>query len=175
MTSRNVGWLRRVLYERVETAPTAPGRFFVSAKFFPLRVGEPLRRYPPCQRPAGRRGPPGAPERALGGLWGHGGADYLACGRADMAAMLDILRAGGARPEELFRVLEFGRAAGRMLRFYPCTGDKSEIWSVDIKARYIVWCQQHLAPRFRCATTRRRRASPSKTMGSGLFSQRSCR
>jgi SAM-dependent methyltransferase len=125
---------------------------FVSAKFFPLQ-GESHYAviHRASDRPAGADLP--VPPKELWEGYGDTEADYLACGRADMAAMLDILRAGGARPEELFRVLEFGCAAGRMLRFYPYTGDKSEIWGVDIKARHIVRCQQHLPPPFRFATT----------------------
>jgi len=40
-----------------------------------------------------------------------------------------------------------------MLRFYPQIEGKSEIWGVDIKAKHICGCQQHLSPPFFFATT----------------------
>lgn len=65
--------------------------------------------------------------------------------------MLGVLTGAGVRIEELANVLEFGCAAGRMLRFFPPGG--SELWGVDIKAEPIAWCQQHLSPPLMFATT----------------------
>jgi SAM-dependent methyltransferase len=42
-------------------------------------------------------------------------------------------------------VLDFGCAAGRMLRWYPAGGE-SERWGCDIKGATIAWCRQHLSP-----------------------------
>lgn len=89
-------------------------------------------------------------------LWeGYGDTqeDYLSCGRKDMDSMLKILKKTGESPQTLSRVLELGCAAGRMLRFYPYSSSQSEIWGVDIKAKHICWCQQHLSPPFLFATT----------------------
>src|SRR3712207_3414562 len=52
-------------------------------------------------------------------LQGYSPEEHLASGHSDMAAMLDTLTRAGAAPQELTRVLDFGCAAGRMLRFYP--------------------------------------------------------
>jgi SAM-dependent methyltransferase len=65
-----------------------------------------------------------------------------------MATMLDILTRAGVSPQTLTRVLDFGCASGRMLRFYPYTTSRSEVWGIDIGAEYINWCQQHLSPPF---------------------------
>ena len=57
-----------------------------------------------------------------GSLWeGYGSTEeeYLALGREHMASMLDILRKAGASVEAFQRVMDFGCAAGRMLRFFP--------------------------------------------------------
>jgi SAM-dependent methyltransferase len=74
--------------------------------------------------------------------------DYLSYGRRDTTTMLNILNKAGESPPKLPRVLDFGCAAGRMLRFYPQVPGKSELWGVDISAEHIAWCQQHLSPPF---------------------------
>jgi ubiquinone/menaquinone biosynthesis C-methylase UbiE len=79
--------------------------------------------------------------------------EYLAGARSDMASMLGILREAGVDPERLARVLDLGCAAGRMLRFFPSVPGESERWGVDINARHIAWCQQHLGPPMLFATT----------------------
>jgi ubiquinone/menaquinone biosynthesis C-methylase UbiE len=79
--------------------------------------------------------------------------EYLAGARSDMAAMLGILREAGVPPESLSRVLDLGCAAGRMLRFFPSVPGESEHWGVDINARHIAWCQQHLGEPMLFATT----------------------
>jgi SAM-dependent methyltransferase len=81
--------------------------------------------------------------------------EYLTTGRSDMDTLLGILKSVGESPATLTRVLDFGCAAGRMLRFYPHIPGKSELWGVDINAEHIVWCQQNLSPPllFAMATT----------------------
>jgi SAM-dependent methyltransferase len=81
--------------------------------------------------------------------WGSNAA-YLSSGQRDTETMLAILQE--ARAERLDRILDFGCAAGRMLRFLP-TPETRECWGVDIKATHIQWCQQHLSPPFFFATT----------------------
>jgi SAM-dependent methyltransferase len=78
--------------------------------------------------------------------------DYLACGRQDTSTLLAILEHAGESPLTLKRVLDFGCAAARMLRFYPLVAD-SELWGVDINAKHVVWSQQHLGARLNFATT----------------------
>ena len=52
----------------------------------------------------------------------------------EMATMMAILSKAGASPQELTKVLDFGCAAGRMLRFYPHRERTSELWGVDINS-----------------------------------------
>ncbi|WP_207432058.1 class I SAM-dependent methyltransferase [Sabulibacter ruber] len=69
--------------------------------------------------------------------------DYLAGGKKDMDVLLSILEKAEASPKTFTRVLDLGCAAGRMLRHFPGTKGKSELWGSDINARYINWCQQN--------------------------------
>jgi ubiquinone/menaquinone biosynthesis C-methylase UbiE len=78
---------------------------------------------------------------------------YLECGRQDTATMLGILGGAGESPDAFRRVLDFGCAAARMLRFYPNPAGDSELWGVDVNAKHMVWCQQHLSPPMQFATT----------------------
>jgi SAM-dependent methyltransferase len=78
--------------------------------------------------------------------------EYLASGRRHMAAIKQILQSADSPAEEFRKVLDFGCAAGRLLRFYPHERGRSELWGVDINARYISWCQNHLSPPFLFAT-----------------------
>lgn len=68
-------------------------------------------------------------------------ADYLAGGRADMAAMLSVLESHGAAPGRT--VLDLGCAAGRMIRHFPA-GEGSELWGADISGPHILWAQHNL-------------------------------
>jgi ubiquinone/menaquinone biosynthesis C-methylase UbiE len=64
--------------------------------------------------------------------------------------MLGLLEGAGAAPDEFQRVLDFGCAEGRMLRFIPRRRE-SELWGVDISAERISWAQMHLPDPFRFA------------------------
>jgi SAM-dependent methyltransferase len=79
-------------------------------------------------------------------------AEFLACGRSDVASMLSILTRAGTSPQELTCVLDFGCGAARMLRFYPRI-EGSELWGVDVNAPLINWCQLNMGPPFSFATT----------------------
>jgi SAM-dependent methyltransferase len=96
-------------------------------------------------------GPPVPPAELREGWWGSD-EDYLEPGRRDMETMLGILERAGVALDRLGRVLDFGCAAGRMLRFFPEPG-RRECWGVDIKATHIAWCQEHLSPPFLFTTT----------------------
>jgi SAM-dependent methyltransferase len=73
---------------------------------------------------------------------------YLTNGRRNVQTMLDLLQAAGARLERDTRILDFGCAAGRMIRWLTDFADHGEVWGTDISAEHIVWCTQHLAPPF---------------------------
>jgi SAM-dependent methyltransferase len=91
------------------------------------------------------------PPRELWEGYGTNPEDYLASGREHVAAMMRNLSAHGMTTPPA-RVLEFGCAAGRMLRFVPRPAH-GDFWGVDIKADTIAWCQQHLSPLQFAATT----------------------
>lgn len=74
-------------------------------------------------------------------------AGYLESGRRDAAIILDAVASHSAAAPAV--VLDFGCAAGRVLRFFPRT---CELWGVDISGRHIDWCQRNL-PDLNFATT----------------------
>jgi SAM-dependent methyltransferase len=143
--------------ERILQSPAIVNNPFLSAKIIPferqdisdghtyLVVGQPARDARGLDRI------PVPPPELREGWWGSD-ADYLEPGRRDMATMLAILERAGASRAQFRRVLDFGCSAGRMLRFYP-RPDDCECWGVDIKAKHIAWCQEHLSPPFLFTTT----------------------
>jgi ubiquinone/menaquinone biosynthesis C-methylase UbiE len=92
------------------------------------------------------------PPLSLSSRWGLNTESYLRGGRNDAEAILGDLAEIDATVEPGFRVLDFGCAEGRVLRFFP-PHPESELWGVDINAERIAWAQQHLPPPFRFATT----------------------
>jgi ubiquinone/menaquinone biosynthesis C-methylase UbiE len=95
----------------------------------------------------GARELPAPPER----LWlayGPTIEDYLKSGKRDVDSMQSILSDSGYSFDEGNRVLEFGCAAGRMIRWLHDVADRCEIWGADISGDHIVWCKQHLQPPF---------------------------
>jgi SAM-dependent methyltransferase len=67
--------------------------------------------------------------------------------------MRGILAGSGFDFPDGARVLDFGCAAGRMVRWLRGEADRCEIWGTDIRGEHIVWCQQHLSPPFHFVTT----------------------
>ena len=78
---------------------------------------------------------------------------YLATGKMYVAKMTDILEASGVSAHGEDRVLDFGCGDGMMLRHFRETAERGEVWGVDINGTEMVWCQQHLSPPFKFATT----------------------
>jgi SAM-dependent methyltransferase len=78
---------------------------------------------------------------------------YVSVGRIHAQAMIEVLNRNGFTFGPGQRVLEFGCAAGRMIRCLRPYAEESEIWGVDIRAAHILWCQEHLSPPFRFVTT----------------------
>jgi SAM-dependent methyltransferase len=124
---------------------------FVSAKLLPLaeqHSAAVLRRLP--TPPATDELP--VPPHELSRRWGLTTESYLRGGRIDAETMLSLLEEADVNVESLARVLDFGCAEGRVLRFMP-RDSGSELWGVDINAERIAWAQQHLPAPFRFATT----------------------
>jgi SAM-dependent methyltransferase len=92
------------------------------------------------------------PPLSLSSRWGRNIESYLRGGRNDAETILAHLAEVEVTVEPGFRVLDFGCAEGRVLRFFP-RRPESELWGVDINAERIAWAQQHLPAPFRFATT----------------------
>jgi SAM-dependent methyltransferase len=93
------------------------------------------------------------PPRALHAGYGFDATTYLECGREHVRAMMTIMSESGFELRAGARVLDFGCAAGRMIRCFASSAEQSEFWGVDVRADHILWCQRHLSPPFRFATT----------------------
>jgi ubiquinone/menaquinone biosynthesis C-methylase UbiE len=141
------------IISRVLTSESIIVNPYISGKYLPVQQGAPffiLETVRADDVPSDGALP--VPPEHLWEGWGPHLEDYLESGREDMKSMLRILQAAGEDPLGFRRVLDFGCAAGRMLRFFP-NDSNAERWGVDIKAKHIVWCQQHLSPPFRFVTT----------------------
>lgn len=146
--------LLRPLLGRLQSPARALTNPYLSAKFLPLQGASAHVIVPRAPRRGADTGSDlPVPPRELWEGYGDTEGEYLDSGRQDLEAMLGVLGAAGANPHSLPRVLEFGCAAGRMLRYFPERSEGSETWGIDIKARHIAWCQAHLSPPFRFATT----------------------
>jgi SAM-dependent methyltransferase len=90
------------------------------------------------------------PPQHLWDGYGETADDYLAMGREHIASMGRVLADAGFELQSLTRILDFGCAAGRMLRFLPRS---HELWGVDIRAETINWAQRNLPFNFATVTT----------------------
>jgi SAM-dependent methyltransferase len=89
-------------------------------------------------------------------LWeGYGGSpeEYLHGGRSHTAMMRDIMKKSGFPLEPGQRILDFGCASGRMIRFLDDLARGGEVWGADINEAHIYWCQQNLSPPFKFVNT----------------------
>lgn len=91
-------------------------------------------------------------------IWQHGylGNDqeaYLAAGKKYSGKMVDILQTSGVSVKPGMRVLDFGCGDGMMVRNFREIAESGEAWGVDINGSQMVWCQRHLSPPFKFATT----------------------
>jgi SAM-dependent methyltransferase len=85
-------------------------------------------------------------------LYGKNDELFLNSGKTDVDNMLQILESSGFRIRSGGRILELGCASGRMIRWLADIADQCEVWGVDVNAKYIIWCQEHISPPFNFAT-----------------------
>jgi SAM-dependent methyltransferase len=78
---------------------------------------------------------------------------FLALGKEHMDTIRAMLTEAGTPIESAGRILDFGCAAGRMIRWLHDLADSCEIWGTDIGSQFITWCKQYLSPPFHFATT----------------------
>ena len=95
---------------------------------------------------------PVPPEKLWYG-YGKTADEWLDSGKEHVGNMRRILEDSGHSLEEGSRVLEFGCAAGRMLRCFADMAEQGEVWGTDISGDHIVWCKQYLSPPFHFFTT----------------------
>lgn len=145
------GRFLRALVARLEDPAAIRRNTFITGKFSPLQGTAPHLVVP--HSPGwSADGAIQVPPKDLWEGYGETAEDYLRSGEEDVAGMVKILYSAGLQIDDMSRVLDFGCAAGRMLRHFPARRPAAELWGVDIKARPITWCQQHFAPPFRFAT-----------------------
>jgi ubiquinone/menaquinone biosynthesis C-methylase UbiE len=85
---------------------------------------------------------------------GYGPAEpYLTSGKQHVANLVRILEESGFSIRRAKRILEFGCAAGRMIRHLPDVAQRAELWGVDVSAEHIRWCIENLTPTIHFATT----------------------
>jgi SAM-dependent methyltransferase len=150
--------LRKIAVAAVKRGAQPLSRFtignpYLAGKLFPASGTGPanvvVNPLPPAADAA--RGEP-VPPRELWHEYAETAEQFLDDGRRDVETMLRLLGEAGAEVDALRRVLDFGCAAGRMVRFYPHTPGESEIWGVDISAPHVLWCNRFLSPPYLFAT-----------------------
>lgn len=93
------------------------------------------------------------PQELWGGVYDHNTALYLSAGQSHVETMRSITETSNFRFEDGDRILDFGCAGGRMIRWFNDLSDKCDIWGTDVSQACILWCQQHLSPPFKFVTT----------------------
>jgi SAM-dependent methyltransferase len=87
--------------------------------------------------------------------WGYANSEerYLKIGRKYVDNMSRILEQSGRPLASCNKILDFGAASGIMVRWLADIAQRGEVWGVDISGSHMIWCQQHLSPPFKFATT----------------------
>lgn len=80
-------------------------------------------------------------------------ARYLEIGRQNAERMRSLLSEAGCDIRDGDRVLDFGCAAGPMLRALNALDGSCELWGVDISSEHVHWCVQNFPARYRWAVT----------------------
>ena len=93
------------------------------------------------------------PPQALWMGYGATPAEYLASGMRDIEAMDQVLKKNNFNLADAKRILDFGCAAGRMIRHVSSRAPASECWGTDIGADQIHWCRHNLTPPIHFALT----------------------
>ena len=132
------------------------GNLNLSAKFYPYQPDRAFYLLPKVSRDEHTPGPE-LPIPPLE-LWQHAYLGdnteaYLVAGKKHVRKMVDILETSGISVGPGKRVLDFGCGDGMMLRQFRGIAESGEAWGVDINGSQMVWCQRHLSPPFKFATT----------------------
>lgn len=86
--------------------------------------------------------------------YGHSQEKFVETGQRDSQILRDALLQHGVDPEQgPGRILEFGCANARILRWFCDWAKYHEAWGVDLNAAQIFWCHQNLSPPFHFAVS----------------------
>jgi len=77
---------------------------------------------------------------------------YLNSGKIQIRLMFDSLQKAKFSLGAGSRILDFGCASGRMIRFLSDRAEAWEIWGADISADCIFWCKEYMSPPFHFLT-----------------------
>jgi SAM-dependent methyltransferase len=147
--------------EDADVSHRGPGRWFAGRK---ADVAVALSHFPnrpldagvvnPRRRPAPETGfsLPIPPEELRFG-YGKDAREYHESGVRHVAAMRSVLAKAGAPIESARRILDFGCAAGRMIRALEDLAAGRDIWGCDVMGPHVAWCREHLTPPFRFLTS----------------------
>ncbi len=163
LSGENKTLLKRIVPQRVKRGlhwllqkmlVAASAHVMQIANFYPHQPGDDSFTLPayPVVGMAQPTSPP-VPPSSLWVNYGTSDQEYLESGREDIAKMRQILEQADSRIETAERILEFGCAAGRLIRWLDDLATSREIWGVDIWASAILWCKEYLSPPFHFATT----------------------
>src|SRR5262249_35277615 len=78
-------------------------------------------------------------------------ARFISTGKAHAGTIRRVAEASGFSFQAARRILDFGCADGRIIRWFHDLKD-CEVCGVDLLGEYIVLCQQYLSPPFKFAT-----------------------
>ena len=91
---------------------------------------------------------------------------HLAQGKETIDTMRSIVERNGQSLKAAKRILEFGCANGRLIRWLANDAEEQEIWGVDIQSDKIVWAIENLSPLFNFAVNT---TVPSLPFADGYF------
>lgn len=83
--------------------------------------------------------------------YGESPEDHLRDGEKTVATMIDVVQQAGYNIANCRKILEFGCANARLLRWLANLANQSEIWGVDIQSDKIFWAIENLNPPFNFA------------------------
>jgi len=96
-------------------------------------------------------GLPIPPDRLLTS-WNDDVPTWLATGREHAAVIKDAVARHGGSFAQGGRALEWGCAAGRVLRHFAPEAQRAEVWGIDVHESAVRWSRANLSPPFLFAT-----------------------
>lgn len=149
-----LGWiwrtfLKRPFTGRVRDAMLHDARY--AAKFYPFKPDSAS--YLVEKAPVQQRSSLPIPPQHLWLKYTDSEDRYLEIGKTCVLRMSRTLESAGRELSSFNRVLDFGAASGIMIRWLTDNAKTGEVWGVDISGEHMIWCQQHLSPPFKFATT----------------------